>query len=150
MRLLILIGLPGSGKSTLAARNRWPALSSDHLRLLLSGDETNQAIHRAVFASMRYLLRQRLRLGVPLTVIDATNLRRTFRRPWIRIGQQFGSRVEAVWLDVPLELCLERNAARPRVVPEEAIRRMAAQLQPPSLEEGFHEIHIFTGENQQR
>jgi predicted kinase len=150
MRLLILIGLPGSGKSTLAARNQWPALSSDHVRLLLSGDETNQAIHQAVFASMRYLLRQRLRLGAPITVIDATNLRRTFRRPWIRIGQQFGCRVEAAWLDVPLEVCLERNASRPRAVPEEAIRRMAAQLQPPSMDEGFHEVYIYSSDNQKR
>ena len=51
-------------------------LSSDDLRFLLIDDETNQTIHREVFATYANLLRRRLELARPLTFIDATNLTR--------------------------------------------------------------------------
>ncbi len=134
----MLVGLPGSGKSTWAAsRKRAVVLSSDQMRLLLSGSETNQRIHGRVFAAMRYLLRERLRLEQALTVIDATNIRRKDRKPFLKIAQAFGARVEAIYFDVPLETALQRNSGRARRVPEVAIRAMAARLQPPLLEEGF-------------
>jgi len=39
-------------------------------------------------------------------------------------------------------VCLERNRRRDRVVPEEAVHRMAAKLAPPSLEEGFSRVTV--------
>ncbi len=139
-RLTLLVGLPGSGKSTWAARQPGIVLSSDSLRALLSGDETNQAIHGAVFRTLRFLLRERLRLGQSHTILDATNLLRKHRRPFLKIAAQYGAETEAVFFDVPLALALARNAARNRVVPPEVIREMAAQLQPPQQSEGFVQI----------
>lgn len=48
----------------------------------------------------------------------------------------------AVWVDVPLEVAFARNAARRglAVIKEEAIRHVHAQLEPPSLHEGFIRI----------
>ena len=37
---------------------------------------------------------------------------------------------------------MARNQRRDRVVPEEAMRRMAAKLKPPSFEEGFSKITV--------
>ena len=48
-----LVGLPGSGKSTWARKQGVAVLSSDELRLLLADDESNQTIHREVFATLR-------------------------------------------------------------------------------------------------
>ena len=59
------------------------------------------------------------------------------RHPYIAIGRAYGCQMEAILFDVPLEVCLERNRQRGRVVPEDAIYKMAAKLQPPSLMEGF-------------
>src|SRR5690349_19449279 len=128
MRVVVLVGLPGSGKSTFLERTGAVGLSSDAIRRLLSDDETIQTIHETVFQTLRYLLRQRLSLGRPVTFIDATNLTPQERSPYIGIGKSYGCRIEAVFFNVALEVCRQRNAARRRVVPEEALEMMALKL----------------------
>jgi predicted kinase len=140
MRIVVLVGLPGSGKSTYLERLGVSGLSSDAIRRLLADDETDQTINQRVFQTLRYLLRQRIAAGRPVTYIDATNLTPEERRPYIAIGRRFGCEVEALFFDVPLDVCMARNAQRQRVVPEEAMLKLAGKLQAPSLEEGFHRI----------
>ncbi len=137
MKLIVLVGLPGSGKSAWAGRQPFRALSSDDTRLLLADDPTNQTIHRRVFATIRYLTRQRMELKRPVTCIDATNLTRWERRQWIRLADAAEAVPEAVFFDTPLEVCLERNRGRTRVVPEDVVREMACRLEPPTVREGF-------------
>jgi predicted kinase len=144
MRIVVLVGLPGSGKSTYVERQGGVALSSDALRKLLADDETTQTIHDQVFQSLRYLLRERLSLGRPVTYIDATNLTPEERRPYIGIGKSHGCELEAVYFNVPLGVCRERNARRHRVVPEEALLAMSARLVPPSIAEGFDRVKALT------
>jgi predicted kinase len=45
-------------------------------------------------------------------------------------------------MDVPLEECKRRNRLRERVVPEEAMDRMAARLELPREEEGFARVRV--------
>jgi predicted kinase len=117
-------------------------LSSDAVRKLLADDETDQSIHERVFQTVRYLLRQRLEIGRAVTYIDATHLKPEERKPYLEMGKLFGCEVEAVYFDVPLEVCRERNARRARVVPEEALTSMAAKLIPPSEAEGFDRVTV--------
>lgn len=141
-RIVVLVGLPGSGKSTYLERLGVRALSSDAIRGLLADDETDQGIHREVFATLRYLLRRRLALKRPVTYLDATHLTPRERRPYVKMGQIFGCSVEAVHFDVPLEVCRERNRRRGRMVPEDVLERMAAKLTPPTVEEGFSVVTV--------
>lgn len=140
MRVIVLIGLPGAGKSTYLERLGVTALSSDALRKLLADDETDQSIHAQVFETLRYLLRLRLVLQRPVTYIDATNLTPGERHPYIAIARAYGYDVEALFFDVPLAVCLERNRSRRRAIPEDALRKMSEKLVPPASDEGFNLI----------
>jgi len=141
-RIVILVGLPGSGKSTWLAQQGIVPISSDSIRRLLADDPTDQSIHARVFATMRYLLRQRLAIGRPVSYLDATHLTVEERAPYRKIAEWFGCEMEAVYFEVPVEVCRERNRRRQRVVPQEAIEAMAAKLVPPSEGEGFSRITV--------
>src|ERR1700732_201816 len=141
-RIVLMVGLPGSGKSTYLKQLGANAISSDAIRLLLADDVTIQTIHAQVFATMRYLLRRRLALGRPVSYVDATHLTLQDRAPYVRIARAFGCELEAVFFDVPIEVCQERNRRRQRVVRKAAIEAMQAKLVPPSVEEGFSRIIV--------
>ena len=143
-RVVILVGLPGSGKSFYLDKLHANAVSSDDVRRQLLDNESDQTANGAVFATVRYMLRKRIELKRPITFVDATNVTRRVRKPFIRIAKEGGCRVEAIWFDVPLAICRERNAARHRVVPDFVLEHMAARLVPPSLEEGFEFVERVT------
>lgn len=141
-RVVLAVGLPASGKSTYFAWRGIAPLSSDLLRRLLWGDETDQRLPHFVFGALRELLRLRLLAGARVTYVDATNITRRDRAPFFRLAKQFGCAVDAIFFDTPLDVCLERNRRRARRVPEAAIRRMAARLEIPTQEEGFRRIAV--------
>lgn len=137
MKIVITVGLPGSGKSTYLKRRGLNAISSDEIRRLIADDPEDQTIHARVFATIRYLIRQRLVVGRTVTYVDATHLTRWERRPYIRLARRHGCEIEALFFDTPVEVCIVRNTLRERVVPSEAIWQMSRKLQPPTIEEGF-------------
>ena len=69
---------------------------------------------------MHSIIEMRLKLG-RLTVADATNLKHQDRRPLVNLARRAGFNTAAIVFNIPLDVCLARNARRPRVVPAEAI-----------------------------
>ena len=140
--VVLSIGLPGSGKSSWFKRNSITPLSSDMVRLLLFDDSQEQRFQDLVFSNLRSMLKARLIARRPLSYVDATNLTPHERSSWIKLAKDYGYEVQAVFFDVPLEVCLERNQRRDRVVDEEIMRRMASKLKPPTFEEGFSKVTV--------
>jgi predicted kinase len=140
--VVLAIGLPGSGKTTWFRRRGVTPLSSDLLRNILFDDVEEQRYQGLVFSTLRSLLRARLIARMPWNYVDATNLSVHERRQWIKMAKSMSYEVQAVFFDVPLEVCLERNSKRDRSVSEEVMRKMAEKLKPPVFEEGFEKITV--------
>ena len=140
--VVLAIGLPGSGKTTWFRRRGVTPLSSDLLRNILFDDVEEQRYQGLVFSTLRSLLRARLIARMPWNYVDATNLSIHERRQWIKMAKSFGYEVQAVFFDVPLDVCLDRNRQRDRSVSEDVMRKMAEKLKPPAFEEGFAKITV--------
>jgi predicted kinase len=140
--VVLAIGLPGSGKTSWFKRHNVVPLSSDMVRSLLFDDVREQRFQDLVFSNLRSMLKARLIAKRPMNYVDATNLTPQERQHWIKLAKDYNYEVHAVFFDVPLEVCIERHQRRDRVVPEDAMRRMAAKLKAPAFQEGFAKITV--------
>jgi protein phosphatase len=148
--VVVLIGAAGSGKSTFAMRHfaAEEILSSDALRERITGDAANQRVTGTVFRIIERTLDQRVALG-RLTVIDATNLKRTDRRPWLAAARRRDVPAVAIVLALSRDVVQARNAARARIVAADVVDRHLATLavtgDPEHLRaEGFASVTILT------
>ena len=144
--LVLLIGVAASGKSTFARRHfaATEILSSDAMRAMIADDPGAQGATDDAFDLLHRVLAMRLRRG-RLTVVDATNVEDWARSELIAVAQRHRRPAVAIVLDLPLEVAVERNAARaaPRPPPA-ALRRQHRWLKEslPSLaDEGFKAVH---------
>src|SRR5438105_3640901 len=148
LSLVVLIGPSGSGKSTFARKHFLPTeiLSSDACRAMVSDDENNQAVTNEAFALLHYVAAQRLALG-RLTVVDATNVQPEARAPLVALARKYHVLPVAVVLNLPEEVCHERNRSRSdRAFGPHVIRNQRSQLRR-SLRglprEGFRHVFVL-------
>ncbi|MFB7246679.1 polynucleotide kinase-phosphatase [Streptomyces populi] len=151
LSLVVLIGASGSGKSTFARRHFKPTevISSDFCRGLVADDENDQSASGDAFDVLYYIAGKRLEAG-RRTVVDATSVQQDSRRRLIELAKKYDVLPIAIVLDVPEEVCAERNAGRtdragmPRRVIQRHIRELRRSLR--SLErEGFRKVHVLRG-----
>lgn len=148
--VVVLVGAAGSGKSTLAARLFAPkeVLSSDAFRAAITGDERDQRATGAAFRAIGRGLDRRLVAG-QLTVIDATNVTRADRRPWLAAAARRGIPAVAIVFDLARATVIGHDAGRDRVVGSDVIDRhltaLRHSLAPNALaSEGFASVLVLT------
>lgn len=76
--------------------------------------------------------------------VDATFAKRGHRAPFIHAARRANVPCEAVWIDTPLEVCLQRNSQRSpdRVIPHLESFHKNLLEEPPSIQEGFSKVTI--------
>jgi protein phosphatase len=148
--LVVLVGTSGAGKSTFAARHFLPTevVSSDFCRGLVSDDENDQAASSAAFDVLHFIAGKRLD-AQKLTVVDATNVQSEARAPLIALAKSHHTMAVAIVLNVPEDVCAQRNASRPdRAFGPHVLRNQRSQLRRSmkSLRrEGFHRVFVLDG-----
>jgi protein phosphatase len=148
LSLVVLIGPTGSGKSTFARAHFKPTevISSDFCRGLVADDENDQSATPAAFELLRFIAGQRLKAG-RLTVIDATNVQPEARRDLVALAREHDVLPAAIVLDLPEDLCAQRNKERPdRDFGSHVLRRQRGQLRRGLRglgREGFRTVHVL-------
>lgn len=147
--LIMLVGIPGSGKSTVStkyAERGYKVHSSDLIRKELYGMEEIQGNAAEVFQLLEKRTRNDLKAGKSC-VIDATNLTRKRRAAMLRSLSKNAERKTCIIVLASPMVCIERNAARNRMVPPEVIYRMLCTYEMPYYYEGWDAIEaVFSGE----
>ncbi|PRX70114.1 polynucleotide kinase-phosphatase [Nonomuraea fuscirosea] len=150
LSLVVLVGVSGSGKSTFASRHFKPTqiISSDYCRGLVSDDVNDQSATPAAFDLLHHIVGVRLARGL-FTVVDATNVQYQARKSLIDLARSHDVLADAIVLDVPEEVAIERNAGRPDrdfgrgvvIRQRKDLRRSLGKIQ----RDGFRRVHVLRG-----
>lgn len=148
LSLVLLIGASGSGKSAFARKyfEKYEVVSSDECRGIVSNDENNLAATNDAFELLHYIIGKRLKNGY-LTVVDATNVQKEGRKSFVQLAREYHTLPVAIVLDMPQQICEDRNDGRPdRNFGNHVIRQQKQQLKRSVKglkQEGFRKIYIL-------
>ncbi|MBF8192868.1 polynucleotide kinase-phosphatase [Nonomuraea sp. K274] len=150
LSLVVLVGVSGSGKSTFARKHFKPTqvISSDFCRGLVSDDENDQSATPAAFDLLHHIVGVRLARGL-FTVVDATNVQYAARKSLIDLARKHDVLADAIVLDAPEEVAIERNAGRPDrdfgpgvvIRQRKDLRRSLGKISG----DGFRKVHVLHG-----
>lgn len=146
--LVALVGATSAGKSSFAKKyfKTTEVLSSDFFRAMICDDENEQSISSDAFDLLYNALNKRLNNN-KLTVVDATSVQQSARTKLLGIAKEHNVQTAAIVLDIPQEVLLQRNNARPdRDIPEKVVREHYNELHQgiKNLKsEGFDFVYII-------
>ncbi|MEW5820614.1 MAG: AAA family ATPase [Cyanobacteriota bacterium] len=114
--LYFTVGPPGSGKSTWINKNysMVPVVSSDGIRVELSGNMVDQSRNDQVYEIAHTRIKEYLRDGKQV-VFDTTNVNFNKRKAIINIARNLGAHVICLFFSTTYENCLARVKNRPEL-----------------------------------
>jgi predicted kinase len=137
--VVMMSGLPGAGKDTMIERDfpDLPVVSLDNIRdemKISHGDNQGRAL-QASFEQVR----DHLRKGQSF-IWNATCLSRISRQKIEGLALDYGARIEAVSLDLPISEAMKRNAKRAEPLPDKAYAKLGRKREPILM----NEVHGLT------
>jgi predicted kinase len=132
MEAIIFIGMQGAGKSTYFRE----CFFDTHVRINLDMLRTRQREEK--------LLNACLESGQSF-VVDNTNPLATDRQRYLQPARAKGFRTVAYFFQTSLRDAMQRNNLRPgkKQIPPPALAATFEKIVPPTLEEGFDEVHVI-------
>lgn len=149
--LFLVCGIPGSGKSTFLSqfvkKSSSLIISRDKIRFSLLKDGEDYFAHEPIVEQMFYTgISKALELGYDVFA-DQSSISPSARRK-IKNRVHGFSEINIIWIDTPIEVCIERDSKREgrARVGEKVIKNMLANFTPPTFEEGFANIYKYKDE----
>lgn len=144
--LTMMCGLPRCGKSSWIKKNKGDAVivSLDEIRSQIFGHQFHREAEDFIIGMAKSMVNLLITQGKDV-IIDATNIKNSFRHTWINIATKYNAKVRIVWIKTSVKECLKRNTINKdgKSVPENVITGMAAVFENPiSIEPDIEVIEI--------
>lgn len=157
LNIILLCGLYGSGKTEFAMQHfkgkERSRISRSEIRKFIHemtnfGDpwapekftEDTDALVKHIEKKM---LEQFLHLKKNVVIVN-TAVTKKSRQGYIELARQTRKTIGAIFIQRPLEQCLERNGRNKIAVPQHVIYTLHAKIELPSKSEGFDEVLTVT------
>lgn len=128
--LITLCGSPASGKTTLSKK-----LAEAYNLIRYSFDERNCIYYKDLIQPVLESLNKGQHV-----IIDALHNRKSLRKLLLETIIDFNCKKILIYIDIPLEECIRRNAERLNPLPTFIVEDIYNSFEPPALDEGWDEI----------
>ena len=148
-KLFVMCGPAGVGKTTwvkqhLTDKDAW--VSRDEIRFeILEHNKSSKYFEFEELVKNIYFKQINWGIAAGLNIFaDATHISKKSREELLRRIKDKNIEKYIICFNIPLQTALEQNAKREglKKVPEDVIKRMYKEFQPPVLDEGFDKIYI--------
>jgi predicted kinase len=143
--LEICIGIAGCGKTTHATKQvqevpNTVKFSRDDFRFMVKDEPfCENKIEKVITDCLEFAIGNALSVGLNV-VVHNTHLSEKYIKAYDKFRDKYGVEIVYSVFDTPYEICLERNNARERVVPEEVMYKMKNQFKELKKSEYFTKI----------
>jgi len=138
--LILMVGIQGSGKTTIAKRiaklENFVRVGVDDIKEMIGHCEDKKKIRRYI----QYLLVSELLKEGYNVILDRMALSKEARKAIIERYRPFASKIIAIFVNTPIDVCFKRNQNRPNPVSYESYLEHLEDFEHPTKDEGFDEI----------
>lgn len=131
-KAILFIGLPASGKSTYIRENvcsNYFIVDADSIKELHPDYDVKnpELVHEWSVKMAEIRMGQLAHDGVNICM-DSGGVNNSYQIRIINMLKSYNYKIHLIYMDTPLEICIERNSKRNRQVPERVIREKSEKL----------------------
>lgn len=154
--IVLICGLPACGKSQFAKTyfkpQEFKRINRKEIRRMLYemttfedkwSEKEFSSVDEGLVKQIERKLLENLLQNEQKVLIDNTSVSTVSRKSYIQIAQQFRKTIGVVFMNTPVQVCMERNRKKADPVPERIIANLAAAIELPDYREGFKEVALI-------